>query len=685
MKHNSPFYRAARNFSEVADNASRIALSWFGPRTHHSSTESSYAEVKTIAVFSALAVVSALAGFHLLYSGTLQYSETLSTLLITQSLHFLCCVSLLAVRNFVIKPKHTLSEIGLYVFISTPLILATMVFDLSLAHVLFWWATVSVVILLQRLINKDYSYAGHAFYISLCISILVGILWSVYFFSHLEISLMTRVLLLATSPLLLLSIPSGYLRMFEVYDVLCRDHWRRPRHAFPNRWLKYEPFVSIHVPTYSEPPEIVMATLDKLKAVEYDNYEVIVIDNNTKDSALWEPVKLYCEKLGSKFRFMHESEVSGAKGGALNLIHERIDPRASILAIIDADYQVEPYFLRSLVGYFQNPKVGFVQTPHDYRDWQNNSFLTMCYWEYRLFFHSAMIGLNERDAGITVGTMCLVRKEALEKAGGWSEWCVTEDSELAIRIHDAGYTSVYAGETYGRGLIPETFEDYKKQRYRWTAGPVQEFRHYLRHFIGVSGKPSRFGFFQRLFHLNHGLGNFLTAFNIPFLLIGLCVVTSMIIHNEIIPVPFELWLASTVTLVAAPLLTYLLYRVTLRARLSDILAQAIAAAALSHVIYLSAFQTALTGSASWTRTNKFKTNQSYLYALYSTKEELLFAGLILAFVITAWTLFPYSGLSAMLLIGLCYVVIAYLAAPFMALMSVYSKKHAEITKNAFVR
>ena len=70
-----------------------------------------------------------------------------------------------------------------------------------------------------------------------------------------------------------------------------------------------------------------------------------------------------------------------------------------------------------------------------------------------------MISLNEREAGITVGTMCLVRKEVLEAVGGWSEWCVTEDSELAIRVHDAGYSSIYIDKSYGQGLIPDSFED----------------------------------------------------------------------------------------------------------------------------------------------------------------------------------------------------------------------------------
>lgn len=670
------FHKSSEIFSGVLENAHNINVKLKNHKRTQLSSEAKYSEIVSIGLFSLLGILIVIAApfFVPSFYGNESFESLLSLLLVLQSLHFLSSVILLALRNFYIKSKHIVVELVLYTLLSTSISSLALLYQNNFSFIATWWIGISIAIFLQRLVNKNYSLAGHAFYISISSSILVGLLWSAVFFVTIDISLMTRILLLVTAPFLIISIPSGYLRMFEVYDVLCRDHWRKPRHPFPKNWHKYEPFVSIHVPTYSEPPNIVIETLNKLAAIDYNNYEVIVIDNNTQDPRLWQPVKAHCEKLGKKFRFMHEMEVSGAKGGALNLIHDRIDSRATILAIIDADYQVKADFLSSLVGYFQNPKVGFVQTPHDYRNWQNNVFLTMCYWEYRLFFHSAMIGLNERDAGITVGTMCLVRKEALEKAGGWSEWCVTEDSELAIRIHDVGYTSVYVSETYGRGLIPETFEDYKKQRYRWTAGPVQEFRHYFRHFLGISGQQSELGFFQRLFHLNHGLGNFLNALNIPLIVLGVLVVTSMIWHKEIIQVPFELWLAATISLVSVPILIALIYKITLRASIMDIFAQSIAAAALSHVIYLASIKTAITGNAKWDRTNKFKTNQTYLNALVSAKEELIISLLLLTFIAVAWGSFPYNGFSAMLLIGLFYVALRYLAAPLMAVLAVRNHK-----------
>ena len=48
------------------------------------------------------------------------------------------------------------------------------------------------------------------------------------------------------------------------------------------------------------------------------DFEVIVLDNNTPDPAIWRPVEAHCRKLGPRFRFFHFDGVKGFKGGALN-------------------------------------------------------------------------------------------------------------------------------------------------------------------------------------------------------------------------------------------------------------------------------------------------------------------------------------------------------------------------------
>ena len=73
--------------------------------------------------------------------------------------------------------------------------------------------------------------------------------------------------------------------------MLCRRTWWRPRTPLPAGPRDRHPKVSLHVPAYAEPPEVVIATLDALARLRYPNFEVLVIDNNTKDPGLWRPVR----------------------------------------------------------------------------------------------------------------------------------------------------------------------------------------------------------------------------------------------------------------------------------------------------------------------------------------------------------------------------------------------------------
>jgi len=148
----------------------------------------------------------------------------------------------------------------------------------------------------------------------------------------------------------------------------------------------------------------------------------------------------------------------------------------------------------------------------------------------------------------------------------------------------------------------------------------------------------------------------------------------MVAHREIVTVPFELWLTATVTMLSTPILTMVMYKATIKARFWEVVGQLFAAQALGHVIRYAAFRTLLTGNATWVRTNKFKSKTSYVTALLSTKEEALLGLAVAAFVIGAYMSFPYRGLSLMLLIGLTYVSLGYLAAPIMAVINVRSMK-----------
>jgi cellulose synthase/poly-beta-1,6-N-acetylglucosamine synthase-like glycosyltransferase len=344
---------------------------------------------------------------------------------------------------------------------------------------------------------------GHAAFAAACVSAAVFLAYvvSVVVEAHLgpwSLALALVLLALQLGTLLLL-----VAHTFEVIDVLCRTQWRRVGGA---RYVPgFAPKVSLHVPTHNEPPELVIQTLDALARLDYPDYEVLVIDNNTADERLWRPVQAHCARLGPRFRFFHLRPWPGYKSGALNFALSQTAADATIVGVIDADYVVEPGYLKDLVGHFADPRMAFVQTPQDYRDGDSRGrFGRALYLSYLYFFRISMAARNEGNGIIYAGTMGLIRRAALEAVGGWDEWCITEDAEVALRLLDAGYESLYVDRTYGRGLMPLDLAGLKRQRFRWAFGGMQLLRLHWRRLL-LPWWPGKLTPAQRWLYLSGGL------------------------------------------------------------------------------------------------------------------------------------------------------------------------------------
>ena len=310
--------------------------------------------------------------------------------------------------------------------------------------------------------------------------------------------------------------------------------WRRERVSPPTPEPGYAPFVSVHVPTYNETPDVVRRTLQHLAALEYPNFEVIVLDNNTSDERLWRPVEACCESLGPQFRFFHMEGVKGFKAGALNKALDVTDSRAEIIAVIDCDYHVDQGWLSAVIPGFANLDVAVVQAPQDYRDAGESLFKAMTYQEYGTFFHVGMVERNEHNAIIQHGTMTAVRRSALLEVGGWSDWCITEDAELGLKFLKAGYRCIYLPQSLGRGLMPDTFAAYKAQRHRWVYGAMQIAK---RHAKALRSRESRLTLAQRYHFLAGWLPWFADAFALVFVVGALVWSSLMIIDPKQFDVP----------------------------------------------------------------------------------------------------------------------------------------------------
>jgi exo-beta-1,3-glucanase (GH17 family)/cellulose synthase/poly-beta-1,6-N-acetylglucosamine synthase-like glycosyltransferase len=243
------------------------------------------------------------------------------------------------------------------------------------------------------------------------------------------------------------------------------------------------PKVSIHVPAYCEPPEMLKQTLDAVARLDYPNFECVVIINNTPDPTFWQPIQDHCRALGERFKFINAEKVEGFKAGALRIAMERTAADAEIIGIIDADYVVEPDWLKDLVPVFADPRVGLVQAPQDHRDGDRSLMHYVMNGEYAGFFDIGMVQRNEANAIIVHGTMCLLRRAAMDMAGGWAGDTICEDTDLGLAIIEHGWLTHYTNHRYGRGLLPDTYEAFKKQRHRWAYGGFQIVKKHWRRFL----------------------------------------------------------------------------------------------------------------------------------------------------------------------------------------------------------
>ncbi len=253
----------------------------------------------------------------------------------------------------------------------------------------------------------------------------------------------------------------------------------------------YAPKVSIHVPAHMEPPEMLKATLDAIAGLDYPNFECVVVINNTPDPALWRPIEDHCRALGERFKFVNVDGLGGFKAGALRLALAHSAPDTEIVGVVDADYAVRPEWLKDLIPAFTDPKVGLIQAPQDHRDGAKTAMHRAMCAEYAGFFDIGMVLRNEANAIIVHGTMCLIRKSALDGVGGWSSDTICEDTDLGLTLLEHGWLAHYTDRRYGYGLLPDSFEAYKKQRHRWASGGLQIAKKHCRRLLAGTTLLSR--------------------------------------------------------------------------------------------------------------------------------------------------------------------------------------------------
>jgi cellulose synthase (UDP-forming) len=160
-------------------------------------------------------------------------------------------------------------------------------------------------------------------------------------------------------------------------------------------------------------------------------------------------------------------DLPGAKAGKINRALE-LTTEAFIL-VLDPDHLVFPQFLDRVLGHFDDARVGFVQVAQAYYN-QARSFTAAGAAEQTYAFYGpGQMGLYGHGAAVAIGANCTFRRSALTSIGGHGIG-LAEDLVTAIRLHAAGWQSVYVPEVLSRGLVPEDLDSFLRQQLKWSRG-----------------------------------------------------------------------------------------------------------------------------------------------------------------------------------------------------------------------
>jgi cellulose synthase (UDP-forming) len=159
---------------------------------------------------------------------------------------------------------------------------------------------------------------------------------------------------------------------------------------------------------------------------------------------------------------------SGAKAGNIN--HALRRTSAPYVLVLDCDHVPDANLLLATLGHLAAEDVAFVQTPQYYANWRANALAGAAWAQQALFFGAIARGKDGHGVMFCCGTNVVFRRAALDAVGGFPERSLTEDFQLSIHLHEAGWRSAYVPHVLARGLGPEDMASYVGQQHRWARG-----------------------------------------------------------------------------------------------------------------------------------------------------------------------------------------------------------------------
>ncbi|MGF1494485.1 MAG: glycosyltransferase [Microcoleaceae cyanobacterium] len=233
---------------------------------------------------------------------------------------------------------------------------------------------------------------------------------------------------------------------------------------------RFLPSVDILIPTYQEPSFILRRTIIGCQLIDYPKKKVYLLDDSRRPE-----IKKLAQELGCEY--ISRSDNRHAKAGNLN--HALPKTNGELIAVFDADFVPTSNFLNRVVGFFQDSRVGIVQTPQSFynpdsvaRNLGLEQFITH---DEEVFYRQIEAIKDGVESTVCAGTSFVVRRSSLEAVHGFVTESICEDYFTGVNISAKGFQIIYLNEKLSAGLAAEDISACFSQRQRWCQGTLQAF------------------------------------------------------------------------------------------------------------------------------------------------------------------------------------------------------------------
>lgn len=210
-----------------------------------------------------------------------------------------------------------------------------------------------------------------------------------------------------------------------------------------------------------EPYDMIRQTLRGMVAVKYPHTTYLCDEGD--DPFL----KKMCEELGV-IHLYRGKDKRGAKAGNINYALQH-HARGDIAVILDPDHIPVPEFIDRVLPYFEDPKVGFVQSIQGYSNQQESWIAKGAAEQTYLYYGPLMMGMHKHGTVQAIGANCAFRRAALDSIDGHATG-LCEDMHTSMQLHAKQWTSVYIPELLTRGRVPAALGTYYNQQLKWSRG-----------------------------------------------------------------------------------------------------------------------------------------------------------------------------------------------------------------------